>query len=157
MTPTGGAAWQQSAPEPWSWCDLPSVILLARGEKLWRDPTALGLRVVVFFKLKIECGYLGHCQLLIFGAYAFGCPSGNVLVFHGGGFSVSRRHLVKVSCAGMPVVSPLLLAVVLLFKLESKILHPALNSDLHGRPRDAGCCPDYKNAAGRSILIFSVD
>lgn len=78
MTPTGGAAWQQSATEPWSWCDLPSVILLARGEKLWRDPTALGLWVVGFWVFLIEkkmwlFGTLSAFDF--FGASAFGCPT----------------------------------------------------------------------------------
>lgn len=50
---------------------------------------------------------------------------------------MSWRHLVKMSRAGMPVVSPLLLIVVLLMKPESEILRPAMKSDLRGRP--PGC------------------
>lgn len=60
-----------------------------------------------------------------------------MLVFHGGGFNVSWRHLVKMFQARIPVISPLLLIVVLLIKPESKILHPAMKLDLHGRP--PGC------------------
>lgn len=52
MTPKGGVSWQRSDTEPWSWCDLPSVILLALGEELWRDPTASGLWVVVLLNRK---------------------------------------------------------------------------------------------------------
>lgn len=50
---------------------------------------------------------------------------------------MSWRHLVEVPRAGVPVLSPLLLLVVLLVKSESEVLRPAMKSDLHGRP--PGC------------------
>lgn len=73
MTPTGGAAWQQSALEPRSCCDLPSVILLARGEQPGRDPTAFSLRVVgLFFQLRLKRGDLGCFD---FWCLWFGCQT----------------------------------------------------------------------------------
>lgn len=40
-----------------------------------------------------------------------------------------------IGTAQAPVVSPLLLIVVLLIKPERQLLHPAMKSDLHGRPQ----------------------
>lgn len=50
---------------------------------------------------------------------------------------MSWRHLVEVPWTKVPVLSPLLLLAVLLVKPESEVLHPAMKSDLHGRP--PGC------------------
>lgn len=144
----GDRQWLQQAEPPGSSpCRSPGAGLSYHRSSCWHTERSFGgipqpqlCGFLGLLALKTECGYVRHGQVGSFGVSAFGCSMWNGLVCHRERFSVSWKHL-KVSQAGMSVVSPLLLIVVLRARY-----HVQLWNQIHmGGPQDAEWCCGYNN------------